>query len=286
MTDAWTTWPAPAKLNLFLHIVGRRADGYHRLQTMFQLLDWGDTLRLRLRDDGQILRVAPVPGIAEQDDLCLRAACALADHAEAEFGVDIALAKRVPVGGGLGGGSSDAATVLVALNVLWECGLSEDELAGIGAALGADVPVFVRGRSAWAKGVGDELTPVDLPPRWFVIVDPGVAVPTGELFRAPELTRDSAPTTIQRFLAGKEMANAFEPVVREHFPLIDAALDWLGQFGQARLSGSGGCGFLAIDSERAACDIARQCPQPFRAWTARGVNRSPLLDALEKHRKN
>jgi 4-diphosphocytidyl-2-C-methyl-D-erythritol kinase len=280
MIEDWTTWPAPAKLNLFLHIVGRRDDGYHQLQTVFQLLDWGDTLRLRARDDGQIVRTDALPGVAADADLCLRAARALAEYAEAEFGADIALDKRIPMGAGLGGGSSDAATVLVALNVLWECGLSVDELADIGKSLGADVPVFVRGHSAWAEGIGDELVPVTLPPRWYVVVDPGVVVPTGELFRSPELTRDSVPTTIAKFLEGTETANAFEPVVRARFVQVDAALDWLGQFGKARLSGSGGCGFLALESEPAANEIVPQCPSPFRAWTARGVNRSPLLDAV------
>lgn len=283
MTDAWTAWPAPAKLNLFLHIVGRRADGFHRLQTVFQLLDRGDTIRLRLRDDGQIARVGELTGVPADSDLCLRAAHALAEFAEAEFGADIALDKRIPMGAGLGGGSSDAATVLIALNALWECGLSIDELAGIGATLGADVPVFVRGNSAWAEGVGDELTAIDLPSRWFAIVDPQVAVSTAVLFQAPELTRDTSPTTISRFLAGMETANAFTPVARARFPQVAAALDWLGRFGDARLSGSGGCGFVAVESEREAEDIVRLCPSQFRAWTARGVNRSPLLDALEKY---
>lgn len=286
MTEDWSAWPAPAKLNLFLHIVGRRADGFHRLQTVFQLLDWGDMLRLRVRDDGRIARVNDLACVSADSDLCLRAARTLAEYAEAEFGVDIALDKRIPMGGGLGGGSSDAATVLVALNMLWECGLSVDELADIGRTLGADVPVFVRGHSAWAEGIGEDLSPMELPPHWFVIVDPGVAVPTGELFQVPELTRNSAPTTIARFLEGAETANAFEPVVRTRFQQVNAALDWLGQFGRAQLSGSGGCGFLALHSEHAAKQVAGQCQAPFRAWTARGVNRSPLLDALEKHRKN
>jgi 4-diphosphocytidyl-2-C-methyl-D-erythritol kinase len=281
MTDAWTAWPAPAKLNLFLHIVGRRADGYHRLQTVFQLLDWGDTIRLRVREDGVISRVAGLENVAAEDDLVVRAARALQSASGCKFGADIAVEKRIPAGAGLGGGSSDAATVLVALNMLWNTRLSADALAEIGRKLGADVPVFVRGRSAWAEGVGDELTAIDLPPRHFVIVDPQIAVSTAALFQAPELTRDTPPTTISRYLAGMETANAFAPVARRRFPRVAAALDWLGRFGEARLSGSGGCGFAAVASQRDAEDIVRQCPPPFRAWTARGVNRSPLHEALD-----
>jgi 4-diphosphocytidyl-2-C-methyl-D-erythritol kinase len=281
MTDAWTAWPAPAKLNLFLHIVGRRADGYHRLQTVFQLLDWGDTIRLRVREDGVIARVAGLENVAAEDDLVVRAARALQSASDCKFGADIAVEKRIPAGAGLGGGSSDAATVLVALNMLWNTRLSADALAEIGRKLGADVPVFVRGRSAWAEGVGDELTAIDLPPRHFVIVDPQIAVSTAALFQAPELTRDTPPTTISRYLAGMETANAFAPVARRRFPRVAAALDWLGRFGEARLSGSGGCGFAAVASQRDAEDIVRQCPPPFRAWTVRGVNRSPLHEALD-----
>jgi 4-diphosphocytidyl-2-C-methyl-D-erythritol kinase len=286
MTDAWTTWPAPAKLNLFLHIVGRRADGYHELQTVFQLLDRGDTIRLRVRGDGVVARVAGLENVAPENDLAVRAALALQAATNCALGADIAIEKRIPTGGGLGGGSSDAATVLAALDALWETRLSENALAEIGTRLGADVPVFVRGHSAWAEGVGERLTALDLPPRWFVVVDPGVAVPTRELFQLPELTRDTPPTTISRFLAGMETANAFAPVARARFPQVAAALDWLGRFGEARLSGSGGCGFVAVESEREAEGIASQCPPQFRAWTARGVNRSPLHEALEKHHKH
>jgi 4-diphosphocytidyl-2-C-methyl-D-erythritol kinase len=196
MTDPWTSWPAPAKLNLFLHIVGRRADGYHLLQTVFQLLDWGDTVRLRIRTDGKIRRDSDISGVPAESDLCLRAAAALRERAGRPAGVDIALDKRIPLGGGLGGGSSDAATVLVALNALWATGLSIDELADVGLGLGADVPVFVRGHSAWAEGVGERLTPISLPRRDYVIVDPRVSVATTALFQAPELTRNSPPMTM------------------------------------------------------------------------------------------
>ena len=282
MTDAWTTWPAPAKLNLFLHIVGRRADGYHALQTAFQLLDWGDTIRLRVRVDGVVTRITGLENVAPENDLAVRAARALQSVSGSNFGADIAVEKRIPTGGGLGGGSSDAATVLVALNALWKTQLSEDALAEIGRRLGADVPVFVRGRTAWAEGVGDELTTIALPPRYFVIVDPQVAVPTATLFQAPELTRDTPPTTISRFLEGMETTNAFAPVARARFPQVMAALDWLGQFGEARLSGSGGCGFVAVESADEADAIVSQCPPQFRAWAAQGVNRSPLHEEMDR----
>lgn len=278
---AWTRWPAPAKLNLFLNITGRRADGYHTLQTVFQLLDWGDDIALAPRDDGRIERVRGMAGVALQDDLVVRAAQALKPYAAPESGVDIAVDKHVPAGGGLGGGSSDAATVLVALNAIWRCGLSTDALAELGLALGADVPVFVRGRSAWADGIGEILTPIDLPERWYVVVDPQTSVPTGPLFQAPELTRDAAPTTIPRFLSGAEVSNAFEPVVAARYPTVAQALIRLGRYGRARLSGSGGCVFVDAADESAARAIVRDFPEGFRAYAARGVNHSPLLAALE-----
>jgi 4-diphosphocytidyl-2-C-methyl-D-erythritol kinase len=287
MTQSWTSWPAPAKLNLFLHIVGRRADGYHLLQTVFQLLDWGDTVRLRVRADGEIARVIDVPGVPPENDLCLRAAHALREHSGGRLGVDIALDKRIPLGGGLGGGSSDAATVLVALNDLWSAGLSPDQLAGIALDLGADVPVFVRGYSAWAEGVGEKLTPIALRPRHYVIVDPGVSIATSALFQAPELTRNSPPLTISDYLSGSGAGttNAFTPVVRAGYPPLAAAIDWLGQFGEARLSGSGGCVFVDVESAERADEIAQRCPVHFTVYRARGVDRSPLLDALEYNRR-
>jgi 4-diphosphocytidyl-2-C-methyl-D-erythritol kinase len=287
MTEVWTSWPAPAKLNLFLHIVGRRTDGYHLLQTVFQLLDWGDTVRLRVRADGEIARVNDVPGVAPESDLCLRAAHALREQGGGRLGVDIALDKRIPLGGGLGGGSSDAATVLVALNDLWSSGLSPDQLADIALDLGADVPVFVRGYSAWAEGVGEKLTPISLRPQHYVIVDPGVSVPTSALFQAPELTRNSPPLTISDYLSGSGAGttNAFTPVVRAGYPPLAAAIDWLDQFGEARLTGSGGCVFVGVESAERADEIARQCPVYFTVYRARGVDRSPLLDALEYNRR-
>ena len=273
---AWTRWPAPAKLNLFLHIVGRRADGYHLLQTAFQVLDWGDEVRLRVRDDGAICRVDPLPGVPDYIDLGVRAAHALKRATGCPLGADIAIDKRVPIGGGLGGGSSDAATVLVALNALWGTGLDDDALADIAIDLGADVPVFVRGTSAWAEGIGDRLTPLELPERLFVVVDPGVSVPTRELFQVPELTRNSAQLTIPLFVSGVPTGNAFEPVVRGSFPAVAAALDWLGRHGEARLSGSGGAVFAAVSSRDAGDAILEDLPAGFRGWVVRGVNESQL----------
>lgn len=287
MTEPWTSWPAPAKLNLFLHIVGRRADGYHLLQTVFQLLDWGDSVRLRVRPDGAVERSGDIPGVPPGADLCVRAARALRQRTNCPSGVEIALDKRIPLGGGLGGGSSDAASVLVALNELWALGLSTDELADVGLALGADVPVFVRGRSAWAEGVGERLTPISLPQRCYVIVDPGVSVATAALFQAPELTRNSPPMTISDYLSGfaAGTTNAFAPIVRAGYPQLAAAMDWLGQFGEARLTGSGGCVFVDFKTRERAEEAARQCPAGFTAYCARGVNRSPLLEALEEYRR-
>jgi 4-diphosphocytidyl-2-C-methyl-D-erythritol kinase len=276
----WTAWPAPAKLNLFLHVVGRRDDGYHLLETAFQLLDWGDEVRLRVRGDGELRRVDPLLDIDAAADLGVRAARALQSATGCKLGADIAIDKRIPIGGGLGGGSSDAATVLVALNALWRTGLDEDALAALGAGLGADVPVFVRGRSAWAEGIGERLTPLTLRDRWYVVADPGVAVPTGAMFQVPELTRNSPRLTIPLFVSGVPAGNAFEPIVRARFPAVAAALDWLGRHGEARLSGSGGCVFAAFDSREAAAAVAAGAPHGMRAHVVRGVAESPLRDRL------
>jgi len=287
MTEAWSQWPAPAKLNLFLQIVGRRDDGYHLLQTVFQLLDWSDLLRLRRRDDGAISRYGDLASMPPGDDLCLRAATALKQRSGSPFGADIELRKSLPIGAGLGGGSSDAATVLVGLNEIWGAALDVDELAKIGAGLGADVPVFVRGHSAWAEGIGERLTPVALSQRQYVVLDPRVEVSTRLLFQAPELTRNSPPTTISGYLSGtgSGATNAFEPVVRARYPQVAAALDWLGQFGVARLTGSGGCVFVAVESVLHGDAILRLCPPEFAAYRASGLSQSPLLDAVARFRR-
>lgn len=276
----WSSWPAPAKLNLFLRIVGRRADGYHLLQTVFHLLDWGDEIRLRVRKDGAIERSAGSEAIDPGDDLAVRAARALQAATGARLGADIVVNKRIPLGAGLGGGSSDAATVLVGLNALWGTGLSRAQLADVGGRLGADVPVFVHGRSAWAEGVGERLAPLERPPCWYVILDPRVHVSTAELFQAPELTRNAAPATIAGFTSGAIRDNGFEPVARARYRQVAAAMDWLGGFGSARLSGSGGAVFLECEDEASAREIAGRCPDEFTAIVACGTNVSPLERSL------
>ena len=274
------TLSAPAKLNLMLHIVGRRADGYHELQTVFQLVDLRDRITLALRADGQVSRAAGPPGVAEGDDLTVRAALALKAASGSGLGADISIDKRIPLGGGLGGGSSDAATTLLGLNHLWKTGLDTTQIAAIGAGLGADVPVFIAGSSAWAEGVGEKLTPVQLGDRaWYVIVYPGVLVPTGAVFQAPELTRNSPPTTMRGFLetGGR---NDCEGVVRARFPAVGEALDWLGRHAPARLTGTGSCVFAKFSRVEDAERIAARVPDVWRAYVARGLDRSPVLEEL------
>ena len=285
MEAGWSEWPAPAKLNLCLRITGRRADGYHTLQSVFRLLDWGDTVRLRVRHDGLVRRVGgSAPGVTEADDLMVRAANALRSAANVSHGADIAVEKRIPVGGGFGGGSSDAATVLVVLDRLWGTGLGLDRLAELGLALGADVPVFVRGRNAWAEGVGEILTPVDLPPAWYLLADPGVHVPTAALFQIPELTRDSPPATMRDFVSGAVLGNAFEPVLRRREPAIQAAFDALAQVGTPRLTGTGS-GLFVEFADRGSAESAlarvRSATPHLRAWLAGGASVSPLHAALD-----
>ncbi|WHL19546.1 4-(cytidine 5'-diphospho)-2-C-methyl-D-erythritol kinase [Stenotrophomonas acidaminiphila] len=278
----WSYWPAPAKLNLFLRITGRRPDGYHELQTVFRLLDWGDRIGLRLRGDGQVRREGDsVPGVAEADDLVVRAAISLKKAANCAQGVDIRVEKCIPAGGGFGGGSSDAATVLVALNALWGTSLGEEALAALGLGLGADVPVFVRGRNAWAEGVGELLQPLDLPPAWYLLVDPGVHVPTADLFRSPDLTRDAAPAKIADFASGTVLGNAFEPVLRCREPAVEAVFQALSRVGRARLTGSGSGCFVEFATRAAAEHAMAELPGQLRAWVVAGAARSPLLNALE-----
>jgi len=281
-TGGWIAWPAPAKLNLFLQITGRRADGLHELQTVFRLLDWGDTVSIRVREDGAIQRDGgDTAHIPEDEDLAVRAARALRDASGTVLGADLRVAKSIPAGGGFGGGSSDAATVLRVLDRLWGTNLGEDSLAKLGLALGADVPVFVRGHNAWAEGVGEYLLPVELPPAWYLIVDPEVHVPTRELFQAPELTRDAAPATISDFVSGTVLGNAFEPVLRQRQPRVDAVLTELSRHGQARLTGTGSGCFVEFDNETRAREAQSALPASWRSHVAAGAARSPLLDALE-----
>ena len=281
-SDGWSAWPAPAKLNLFLRIPRRRPDGYHELQTVFRLLDWGDTVRLRLRDDGAVTRVgASIAGVAEADDLTVRAAKLLQSEANCVEGVDISIEKRIPAGAGFGGGSSDAATVLRVLDRLWRLDLGIERLAALGLRLGADVPVFVRGENAWAEGVGEILTPLALPPAWYVLVDPGVHAATAALFQAPELTRNAAPATISDFVSGARLGNAFEPVLRRREPAVEAAFAALAQLGTPRLTGSGSGCFVEFATRESAEAALAALPASLKAWLAAGAARSPLLDALE-----
>ncbi len=273
-------WLAPAKLNLMLHIVGRRPDGYHELQTVFQLIDLCDHIEIRVTEDGVISRPAGPRGVAESDDLTVRAARALQEATGTRFGAEIAIKKSIPMGGGLGGGSSDAATTLAALNQMWRTGLSFAEIAAIGVKIGADIPIFVAGQSAWAEGVGEKLTPVRLgADSWYVVVFPGVAVPTASVFQASELTRNSPPTTMRGFLetGGR---NDCEAVVRARFPAVAEALDWLGRHGAARLTGTGSCVFAKFARVADAERVAARVPDTWRAWVARGLDESPLLEQL------
>lgn len=276
----WTLWPAPAKLNLFLRILGRRADDYHVLQSVFQIIDWHDDVHLRLRTDGRIVRVAGPAQVPAADDLCVRAAHALATASGCTLGADIALSKRIAMGGGFGGGSSDAATVLVALNHLWGSGLSLDALAEIGLQLGADVPLFVRGDNAWAEGIGELLKPIALAPAWYVIIDPGVHIATGALFNDPELTRTAEPATIAQFVAGEIRDNAFEPLLRRRYPAIAQALVALSRVGLARVTGTGAGCFAAFDGREAAHTACCALPEALQARVIRGLPRSPLHDRL------
>ncbi|MEO6264948.1 MAG: 4-(cytidine 5'-diphospho)-2-C-methyl-D-erythritol kinase [Luteimonas sp.] len=281
-SSGWSQWPAPAKLNLFLQVTGRRADGYHLLQTVFRLLDWGDSIRLRPRPDGRIVRHGlSAPDVSAAHDLAVRAAELLRKEAKIDQGAGIVVEKSIPSGAGFGGGSSDAATVLVALNALWGAGLGSDELADLGLRLGADVPVFVRGDNAWAEGIGERLVPVDLPPAWYVLIDPGVHVPTAELFQTPELTRDAAPATIPDFVSGAVLGNAFEPVLRRREPAVEAAFAALARIGSPRLTGTGSGCFVEFGDPASAQAGLASLPPGLRAWIAPGAARSPLHAALE-----
>jgi 4-diphosphocytidyl-2-C-methyl-D-erythritol kinase len=280
-------WPAPAKLNLFLHIVGRRPDGYHELQTMFQFVDLCDDIHIHARRDGEIRLIAGAPGVPPESDLCVRAAKALKTARGCPMGADIRVVKRIPMGGGMGGGSSDAATCLVALNRLWGLGLPTDELAGLGLKLGADVPVFIHGRAAWAEGVGERLTslyPPDAPSECnYLIIKPNVSIPTKDVFQDPELTRNSPPLTIHGFLASGG-GNDCLRVVRRRYPEVARAMEWLSPLGEARLTGTGSCVFVVCEEARARALLGKLPPE-WHGYSARGLNDSPLLSRLEVARR-
>jgi 4-diphosphocytidyl-2-C-methyl-D-erythritol kinase len=276
-------WPAPAKLNLMLHVVGRRPDGYHELQTVFQLIDLVDSIDIAVREDGVISRPNGPLGIPENEDLVIRAARALKAATGTPLGATISVLKRIPMGGGLGGGSSDAATTLVALNHLWQTGLSSAQISEIGVKLGADVPVFVSGHSSWAEGIGEKLSAVSLgADSWYLVIFPGVSVPTATVFQAAELTRNSPPTTMRGFLetGGR---NDCEAVVRARFPAVAEALDWLARHGAARLTGTGSCVFAKFARVEDAERVAARVPDQWRAFVARGLDSSPLLEYLARY---
>lgn len=268
-------WPAPAKINLFLHVTGRREDGYHCLQTVFQFLDYGDTLRFETDESGEVHLAQPLPGVTPDDDLTVRAARLLQRETGCRQGVTIYIDKRLPLGGGLGGGSSDAATTLLALNALWDLRLDRPALARLGLALGADVPVFLFGHAAWAEGVGERLQPVDPEESWYLVLQPPAAVSTAAVFAAPELTRNSPAITIRDFHAGR-CRNDLEAVVRQRYPEVDATLGWLSQFGQARMTGSGACCFLPVTDQAAGEALLARAP--VAGFVARGMNRHPLSE--------
>ncbi|MFN3752202.1 MAG: 4-(cytidine 5'-diphospho)-2-C-methyl-D-erythritol kinase [Thiobacillus sp.] len=288
-------FPAPAKLNLFLHVVGRRADGYHLLQSVFRFIDRCDAVHLTLRDDGRVVREGDLPGVPEDADLTVRAARLLQPYAAAGAGVGIRLEKVLPMGGGLGGGSSDAATVLLALNRLWRTNLTREALQRLALGLGADVPVFIFGRTAFAEGVGEILQPAEVPPAWYVVLTPPVAVPTAAIFAAPELTRNTPALKIAPFSAGAGHTilhglqpvesqsplvgrNDLQPVVVARYPEVARHLEWLGQFGEARMTGSGACVFASFDTEAAAHGVLSQLPPTMRGFVAQGLDRHPLYD--------
>jgi 4-diphosphocytidyl-2-C-methyl-D-erythritol kinase len=270
-----TAWPSPAKLNLFLHITGRRSDGYHELQTVFQFLDYGDTLSFEPTHTPNIQLLTQIEGVEHDSNLIVRAARALQQHAGITKGALISLDKRLPMGGGLGGGSSNAATTLVALNQLWDCQLSNDELAKIGLELGADVPIFIHGQAAWAEGVGEKLSPISPIEPWYMVIVPPCQVSTSEIFSTTELTRDCEPITISRFLSG-EGRNVCEDVVKDHYPAVAESLSWLAKYGQARMTGTGGCVFVDVNNQQQAQKIMDDLPESWQGFVAKGCNISPL----------
>ena len=282
--------PAPAKLNLFLHVVGRRADGYHLLQSVFQLIDRGDTLHFDLRTDGAIRRVNEVPGVPEEADLVVRALQRLAAafqerHGRAVPGIDVRLDKVLPMGGGLGGGSSDAATALMAANHLWQGGFSDEELMAIGLPLGADIPFFVYGETAFVEGIGEAMQPVQGPDCWYVVIEPGVSVPTPAIFSAQDLTRDSKPVRITDFPEAQNMSgfgrNDLQGVAVRLFPAVGEAIEWLSQYGAARMTGSGACVFVALPGEAEANHVLGLVPDKWKAWKAKSLIRHPIKKLLQ-----
>lgn len=286
--------PAPAKLNLFLHVVGRRPDGYHLLQSVFQLIDRSDTLHFDLRDDERIVRTTDVPGVPEEQDLIVRALRALQAecqrrHGRLPPGIAVAVEKRLPMGGGLGGGSSDAATALMAANHLWQAGLTDAELIALGLPLGADIPFFLFGETAFAEGVGEALQAVPGPDCWYVVIEPGVAVPTVAIFTAPDLTRNTKAITIsdfsRRHVESNDLIgfgkNDLQDVAARLFPPVAEAIEWLGSHGAARMTGSGSCVFCAFSTEQEAERVLAQVPGRWKAWKAQALQSHPMKSLLQ-----
>jgi 4-diphosphocytidyl-2-C-methyl-D-erythritol kinase len=284
--DDFQNCPAPAKINLFLHVTGRRPDGYHLLQTAFRMLDHGDTLSFERRMDGKIVRVNDIPGVPAESDLVIRAARLLRERTGCTLGANIRVDKRLPMGGGLGGGSSDAASTLLALNRLWQLGCSRHELQAWSLQLGADVPFFIFGETAWAEGVGEQLQPLTLPPAWYVVVEPQVSVPTLEIFRSKDLTRDTPMLIMPGFAAEQTNAylektgrNDLQKVACRLYPEVQGALDALGKFGtsgKARMSGSGACVFLPCESEPQAKRVVEAVKSEWHVWHAPSLDRHPM----------
>lgn len=269
-------WPAPAKLNLFLHVVGQRNDGYHLLQTLFRFVDHGDVLQFSPRSDAEVVLATPLPGVPAESDLTVRAARLLQMESGCREGVTIALEKYLPMGGGLGGGSSDAATVLLALNHLWNLGLSRERLQILGLSLGADVPIFIYGRNAFAEGVGETFTPVDLPPAWYVVLEPPVQVPTAAIFCTPHLRRDSPAIAVRDWHPGFG-ANDLEQVAAELYPAVAEYIGWLSAFAHVRMTGSGACVFAEFECRSDAEAVLAQLPRGMRGWAAQGLAAHPLI---------
>ncbi|MGC6386902.1 4-(cytidine 5'-diphospho)-2-C-methyl-D-erythritol kinase [Ewingella sp. S1.OA.A_B6] len=268
-------WPSPAKLNLFLYITGQRANGYHELQTLFQFVDFGDSLGFTTRTDGQIVLTTPVDGVADDDNLVVRAARLLQKSSQTTQGVNIALTKRIPMGGGLGGGSSNAATVLIALNTLWSCGLRDEQLAVLGLSLGADVPVFVMGHSAFAEGIGEVLLPVEPQEKWYLVAHPGIHIPTPAIFGDPELIRNTPKRPINVLLS-TAWTNDCQPIARKRFCEVEQLVSWLLEYAPSRMTGTGACVFAEFNSEHEAREVLRQVPAWVSGFVAKGVNVSPL----------
>lgn len=272
--------PAPAKLNLFLHVIGRRADGYHLLQSAFRLLDWHDLLSFSIREDGAVHRITDLAGVPEEADITVRAARHLQRYTGTPLGADISIIKQLPMGGGLGGGSSDAATTLIALNRLWGTGLTRSELTDIGLSIGADVPFFLFGQDAFVEGVGEQLAPFPLAPAHYVVIWPGCEVPTAQIFSSAQLTRNTEPIRITDF-ALRATRNDLQTVACEIFPEIGASVDWLSQFAPARMTGSGACVFAEVSDVATAAEIVQRCPPQWKAWSIKSLASHPLSSWLK-----